>query len=182
MAKYSGVVGYISEKKWKDKTFYSFTLKGVDGFFGCGMTRPRFKVGGYVEFESEKNDKGFENVDLKTLKDSPSAPASSKDSAAPAAAPAGNSQKYVDFRAEADKQRQKSIHFQSAHKDAIELAKFMVDKEFVKLPAAVNKKYDAVLVLVENLTDKFFAQFESEHTVEEAPIEASDEVEVQEEE
>lgn len=160
--KFDGVVGYISEKSFGGKLLYSFTLRGVDGFFRTGEEKPKFKVGSYVTFEAEKDAKGNMQVDLASISGSVRKPADEK-------APSAEASKtvYVD-------NRQQAIHFQSAHKDAIEVAKFLVDKEMVKLPATTAKKMDAFMALVSDLTQKFFTEFESEHKVTEAAAESVD--------
>lgn len=151
MSKYEGVVGYISPTPKFGG--YSFTLKGIDGFFKYpGSERPAFKSLAYLSFEAD--DKKV--IDKSTLKS-----AYRKDEA-PTKLPEASVIK--DPRIEADKARQRSIHFQSAHKDAIEIARLCVDKELIKLPAAQAKKYDVLLALVDELTNRFFTQFEQGHT------------------
>lgn len=151
MAKYEGVVGYVNTTPKFGG--YSFTLKGVDGFFKYpGDKKPDFKSLAYVSFECDDR----KLVDKSTLK------TAYRQDAAPAALPPPGTIK--DPRIEADKARQRSIHFQSAHKDAIEITRLCVDKEIVKLPAAQAKKYDVLLALVDELTNRFFTQFENGST------------------
>jgi hypothetical protein len=52
--------------------------------------------------------------------------------------------------------RQNSIEYQSARRDAITLAAAMIEAGVVALPAAKDKKYDAYLELVGDLTVRLF--------------------------
>lgn len=158
MTQFKGSVGYIGEKRFGGKTFYSFTVKGTDGFFRLGTNKPAFKVNAQVEFEADdvKNVIG----EVKSLAER--GPSDGGDSTVAGA-------KVVNFREEADAKRQKSIHFQSAHKDAIEMAQHMISAETVKMPTTASKKYKATLDLINELTDYFFQQFEAGKT-EIAPV------------
>ncbi len=145
MSKHEGVVGYISSTPKYGS--YSFTIKGVDGFFKTGETRPPFKSGSFVRFEADDQ----KMVAMKTLE------SSFREDTTPSAAP----KVIIDPRLEQEKSRQRSIHFQSAHKDAIEITKLMMESESIKLPTTLKHRYDAVLALVDELTNRFFTQFEN---------------------
>lgn len=170
MEQFKGTVGYIGEKKWGTKTFFSFTIKGTDGFFRTGVVRPSFKQGGYIQFEADAQ----KNVDMNSIvsigERAPDEVVKEQSAKIGGMAPGT---KPIDFRAEADKARQKSIHYQSAHKDAIEVAKYAVEKGLIRLPVSAPKGYDAFLALIDDLTQQFFTKFESEHTVNSSP-EATD--------
>lgn len=155
MAQFKGSVGYIGEKVFGGKKFYSFTLKGTDGFFRLGTNKPAFKVGAYVEFEAD--EKMNVQGEVTSLAHRDPEIISGAAAATKAIAP-------INFREEADAKRQKSIHFQSAHKDAIEMAKFLVTGGFIAMPKTISKQYDAIAALVDMLTNHFYAQFEAGKT------------------
>lgn len=174
--KYEGVIGYVSEKPYQNVTLYSFTIKGIDGFFRCGQKKPKEKVGSYISFLAETDQKGNKNVDMESINGSVRQPAPPQNKDVPEGHQSSQPVKaYADAQAEKElrkqaweQQKQRSIHYQSAHKDAIELAKFIVEKDFIKLPTAYTSKYSALMALVDDLTNKFFADYELDHSFKEA--------------
>ncbi len=62
-----GVVARTFERAFGNKTMHSFTIKGVEGFFGTGA-RKAVEEGKSYEFEYSKNAKGFIDVNLSTLR------------------------------------------------------------------------------------------------------------------
>ncbi len=169
MSKFTGVVSKTVERSYKGKKLYSFFLRGHEGLFKLGETTPKFKEGSTISFEA--NEALIVEPNSITAAENAPATVVNKEKATATA--------FVDYRAEADKLRQRNINFQSAHKDAIEVAKFMIDKGFVKMPAKVADQYDVVLALVGELTTKFFNEFAVDHEPEtsetETEIKASEE-------
>lgn len=142
MSNYKGTVQKTYEKVFSGKTLFSFTLRGTKGFFRTGQTRPTFKEGGYISFEA---DDGL-NVDVSTIESLSHKEPEVTDSSKPVSA-------YVDR----EDFRQRSIIYQSARKDAIEVLNTMLAHDALRLPANTPKKYAALLAAVDALTVRFFA-------------------------
>src|SRR5712675_1263942 len=64
----SGTVKQVIERPWGQKTMYSLALLDHDSLYGFGPVNPKAKAGDKVEFEAEKNAKGYWQGDKATLK------------------------------------------------------------------------------------------------------------------
>lgn len=154
-----GVVGYVSPgKEFRGSTLYSFKLDGDDTWYGCGESKPGFSAGDMVMFDCNTMN-GRTTVMMESIK--------MKKGEAPVAAPkpAGKAwggkkdpakDQYWTDREAKDDARQKAITYQAARKDALTFLEMAVQAEGVKLPAASNKKYDALMAMVDELTLKFY--------------------------
>ena len=65
--KYEGTLEKIFEKaittRRGKKNVYSLKIDGNDNWFDCGFEKPAVEEGKYVQFEAERNDKGYWKVD-----------------------------------------------------------------------------------------------------------------------
>jgi hypothetical protein len=179
MSNFEGVVNYISEKPYKGVKLYSFTLKGQDGFFRTGETKPKIKVGSYVTFEAEEDARGNRNVDIESIKGTVRAPDGTTKSET---ITEKNQDKVVDFKAIAEKAKQQSIHFQAAHKVAVDVTNIAITQGLLKLPATPAKGYDALKKAVFALADEIYDRYEAGRNAPVASVADEEEVEVIEEE
>lgn len=117
-----------------------------------GFDEPKVKEGDYVKITASENDRGYLQADeVKALKN---APARSGGSAT--AAPSGNVST-----------TQRSIHYQSSRKDAIEVLKLLTSQDALPLSSAKTKageakRYDEIMALVDKLTVRFFNDAETQ--------------------
>jgi len=157
MLKFNGVISKTIERGGRNGgKLYSFFLRGQDGLFKLGTETMKFKEGAGIEFEA--NDKLEVNVE--SMKESVVKQATVADKTS---ASAGISA-FVDHRAEENAARQRNINYQSAHKDAIEVTKYLIDKEIIKLPIKTASQYDIVMATIEELTGTFYDVFSVDHT------------------
>ncbi len=63
----SGTVRTIQTKDWNGKILYTIILNNDSTYYGCGNFNPKAKPGDFVQFEANKNEKGFWQVDKNTL-------------------------------------------------------------------------------------------------------------------
>ena len=134
MTEHQGVVETVHQNK---AGFYSVKLP--DGWYGTGTkTAPSLKQGDMIKFEYSMNGQ-YKNLDIKTLVKLDSAPA-------------GDTQPKSTWVPEKD--RQKSIIFQSSRKDAIEIIKTAQAAGCLALPTKKADQFDALLALVDELTVK----------------------------
>ncbi|AUR81854.1 hypothetical protein NVP1015O_40 [Vibrio phage 1.015.O._10N.222.51.E5] len=71
---------------------------------------------------------------------------------------------YWNKRAEDDKKRQKCIEYQSSRNTAVELVGHLLKAELVALPTKKADKMDAVLALVDTLTDRYVGDVDAINT------------------
>lgn len=145
MAVVQGVVNKLMSRPWNDKTFHSFKINGDDRIFNTGTRKIRgIAEGKFVAFEVEKNQKGYWDVDGKTVevKDPPAN--------TPQADPTKQYKPDNEYWATKDK----IIELQACRNTAIELTKVLLDKEAVKIPAKADK-YQIITELVNKLTQEF---------------------------
>src|SRR5688572_1310279 len=81
----SGIVNTLEKNKYG---FYNFTLINDDIKYGAGKFPPKFSEGDFVEFEAKQNEKGFWNIDNRSVRASkPTESVQTAVKAAAAAAP-----------------------------------------------------------------------------------------------
>jgi hypothetical protein len=117
-------------------------IENEKGSFGTGVKRySNAQVGNAIEFEAEKNAKGYWEVkgDVLTI-ELPHA------TVATGAAP----KVVVDWDA-----KDRIIQLQSCRNSAIALVDVMIKNGFVKLPTKKDEQYDAVRELVAEITEQF---------------------------
>ena len=149
----TGVVGKVFNrgKMW--------SLQVGDEWYGNGFDEPACKEGEAVEFNwdsNTKNGRTYKNISKGSIKikqgAAPSAP-----SYAPPASPGA---------------RDVSIQYQSSRKDALVLFPLLVEAGAISLPKEKAAKYDAVLALVEEITNKFYIDIQT--TVENGGVDMED--------
>lgn len=143
--------GVVEKIFLNDKGFYN--CKIGSNWYGFGKYAPKFKEGDTVQFEYSMNGK-FANVDYKSVQ-VVSEGAPSVATAASNKASFSKDDYWLD-RAEKDIVNQKKIQYQSARKDALVVAGILLEQNAVTLPAAKNAKYDAILSLVDELTNTYY--------------------------
>lgn len=146
----SGEVQFISKSP---KGFYSVKLDDV--WYGYGMGKPKFDKGQEVTFTyTTKGD--FKIIDGDSVEVSAAAPKASTGG--------GKSQsdrdKYWTDKAESDKVQQRIREFHAARSTAVECVTALVNAGAIKLPATENKKYDALMSVVDELTNRFYTDIE----------------------
>lgn len=135
MSQVTGVVSSITPRQWNNKTLYSLTVSGVN--YGAGDRQPACSVGDTVSFTATKKG-DYNNIAPNTLQVVPAA----------AGAPATPAVSAHDVR-------QRIIQYQAARNSAITAVDILLKAEAIKLPAAQAKKADAILALIDELTDRF---------------------------
>lgn len=165
-----GVVSKVFVKDWDDGTkAYSFKLQGDDTFYRLGKITPQFAEGASIQFDAvTKGQNTYVN-------ESPAPWVGDGTSLAPAVQsvrqdsnggyykgsgkkPFGKSEEekaYWKGREVRDVTVQQKIEIQAARNAAIQTASFMWEKELVKVPTKQADKYDAFLVLVDQIADTF---------------------------
>jgi hypothetical protein len=178
MNTYTGFLTKIAIKEgrsgrgpWK---LYSGRVEKEDGteydkWLSFGFDAPKAKEGDYVEIQAETDAKGYEQVQsVKVLKNPP----------AKAAVPAGEG---PAVRGPASGGKERSIHYQSARKDAIEMLNCLIEKDALpitadKAKAGQAKRYEELMALVDKLTVRYFNDTETQRilttVVDEGAIEA----------
>jgi hypothetical protein len=159
-----GVVQKIIDKEWGETKFYSFFLKGQDGLYSLGEHSPTFKVGDSIKFDVKQKGKYLYAQDIVPWTDGATQTAptvgnvSRAYSGGRSAKSFGKSDEEKAYWANKDlvaAETQKRIEIQAARNAAIEAARFLIEKEFVKTPTKQADKYDTYLALVNQLTDEF---------------------------
>lgn len=135
MSTHKGVV----ETVIKNKAGY-FAVKLPDGWYGTGSKQdPGLAQGDMIQFEWSANGQ-YKNMDAKTLVKLDDAPAGTTQPRASGWVP--------------EKDRQKSIIYQSSRKDAIEIIKAASAIGCLPLPTKKADQFDSILALVDELTVK----------------------------
>lgn len=166
---YTGFVATISEKSGNGKrgrwTLYSAKIEKEDGteyddWISFGFDKPSLKKGDYVIITTNPDDRGYQKV---AHVEFPKNPPSKGSKAAPAgasanvAAPSGG--------------KERSIHYQSARKDAIEMINVLVSMDALPITSAKTKageakRYEELMELVDKLTVRYFNDTESQRILE----------------
>lgn len=164
MSVFKGFIAKIGEKSGKSNkgrawTIYSIKLEKEDGseldkWISAGFDKPSVREGDYVKIIAEENDKGYLNAsEIKKLKN---APARSKAAAGGSGGDGRGSQA-----------TQKSIHYQSARKDALNLVALLLAQDALPLTSAKGKAGEAkrfveLSALVDKLTVQYFFDAETQ--------------------
>ncbi len=168
MNEFNGVVQRIFHKVWQGKTFYSFTLSGVDGFFNTGMKKPPGE-GASVSFKAKQTPKGFLEVDFSTIayqNDGEPTKAAIPSRAYPKAAASSSSREgYWEAKGERDIQNDKLREIGASRNTAIAILDLMIRHEAIKLPA-VAKREEFLWEVIEKYKDKLMAKGESTDSAE----------------
>jgi hypothetical protein len=144
---------------------YSFFMKGQDGMYSLGERAPTFKEGDSIKFETDQKGKYLYAKDIVPWEGTGTGTAPPVQAVARSygrggfvGGKAGKSDEEKAYWANKDlvaAETQKRIEIQAARNAAIEAARFLVEKEYVKTPTKQADKYDAYLALVNQLTDEF---------------------------
>ena len=162
---YQGFISKISTKTGAGKrgpwTLYSGKIEKEDGteyddWISFGFDKPNAVEGDYVKVTTEADNKGYQKVtSLEKLKNAPAksgkGAASGKNS--DVAAPSGA--------------KERSIHYQSARKDAIEVLRTLMQVDALPLSSAKTKagetkRYEEIMALVDKLTVRYFHDTETQ--------------------
>ena len=147
MSDCSGEVQFVSKSQ---KGFHS--LKIDDVWYGYGMYAPKCEKGSTVSFSYEtKGD--FNIIDSKSFKVAEGAVSKPVVKSGGAA---GTRDKYWEDKAETDKVQQRIRETHAARSQAIETVGALVDAGAVKLPVKESGRYDALMALVDELTNRYF--------------------------
>lgn len=165
MNTYKGFIAAITTKTGLGRrgpwTLYSGKLEKEDGteypeWISFGFDKPTVQKGDYVKIETEEDGKGYQKV--KTCVQLKNPPAKAQPATKAVSAPSGGSSFDVN--------RQKSIHYQSSRKDAIEVLGLLIAKDALPMTAAKTKageaaRYEEIMALVDKLTVRYFNDTES---------------------
>lgn len=155
MGQVSGVVQKISPKQFNGKTFYSFAMSGVDGWFGTGMKKPPTE-GTSIKFNSKTNSRGYLEVDgsIEVLTDGSVQPAAGVAGAIKASAATGDGGKsaYWLGKENRDLTNDSLRNEGAARNTALSIVDLFVKTEAIKLPAAA-KREEFLLTLISRYTD-----------------------------
>ena len=159
MQEHSGVVERAGEKKWRDKTFFNFKLVDEDTLYLTGEKDLGVKEGDKVEFKYELFN---ERPNVKSLEVVGSGPVNkAKKSAGKAANDYKKKDDYWTQKAEDDKTRQVIISYQAANKTAVDIVKMALEQEAISLGTAKAKKFDALMQVVDEVTDTIFEKYQN---------------------
>lgn len=174
-----GVVFRVTEKAWSDFVFYTVKLDGVDGWYRMGKERYAniIEPGNTVKFGWKQDDNGNlvvvpGHVSLIAAGNGAPPPPSKPKATPKATGGGGSNQMSKQDWAEKDL----SIQYQSARKDALQYLSLVIDQESFKLPAKTKpvERLAALDGLLDLYTAKFFtdiagrsalARNEDEHEV-----------------
>lgn len=152
-----GFVSKILTRPYNGKTMYSLALVNQDGLFGFGAFPPKAGVGDKVEFDAEKNEKGYWQAKGGSLKVVAGASQESVQQA-PKASQAGSYAGKDDYwnRKEVRDLKQDELREIGATRNtAIEWIKLLLSQEALKLPAKAPDKEAALNALLEDTVTKF---------------------------
>lgn len=174
---FSGVVGKHFPKAFGNKTFYSFTLRGQDGFFNTGIKRPPAE-GVSVAFEADTNAKGYMEVNGKTLQIQSDNAASPAPTVSQYKRQVGGVQKdeYWQHKEDRDVRNDALRELGASRNTAISIVDLMVKHEAIKLPA-VAKREEFIWEVINRYTDKLMAKESETQDAEPAKQEAKVEAE-----
>ena len=135
MAEFTGVVGQVFNRG------EMWSLKIGEEWYGCGRDQPQVQDGQTVTLEYKENTKGdrtYKNVIKNTIK--------VVSGATSEAASSSNSVSSRDV----------SIQYQSSRKDALAILPLLIENAAVPIQSKSGDKYDAILAVVVELTNKFY--------------------------
>lgn len=153
---YSGVIGRVGEKQFNGKTFYSFTLKGQEGWYNTGVKKP-YSEGTTVKFEAAPNQKGYLTVSgsLEVLKDGE--PGSAGTVAQTVSKDSGSGSRaggvYWDRKEARDIVNDAARELGASRNTAISIIDLGLRNEVYKLPAAA-KREEFFFTLLDRITNR----------------------------
>lgn len=152
------VIGVIEDVVGRQTSYGTMWDVHINGQrFGSGKVKPKFEKGECVKFRITRNG-NFQNVAPGSMeKHEGSAPTANTELVKELDKPqqqTPTSQTYADK----DRERQTSIIFQSARKDAIEVAKLLVQADCIgfKSTSKWGDKHDIVMAKINDLTRTFY--------------------------
>lgn len=181
MSVYTGFLKKINEKTGRGKrgpwTLYSGKIEKEDGteyddWISFGFDKPAVKEGDYVTITTKEDAKGYQKVE--TVEQHKNAPAKAGAAAASragsnVAAPSGG--------------KERSIHYQSARKDAITMVECLIQMDALPITSAKTKageakRYDELMDLVDKLTVRYYNDTETQRILETVADEGANEEDI----
>lgn len=173
MSEYSGVVQRILTRNWGNKTFWSFTLSGVDGIFGTGIKKPPME-GASVVFQANQNPKGYLEVDTKSIQyKTDGAPSTAEraleasqasitaakhsNGSPPLTAPRASQSGYWEDRAKRDLVNDAARELGASRNTALNFIDIALKHEVFKLPAQA-KREEFLWALLDHYTAKLMGK------------------------
>lgn len=154
MSNQQGVVKWAGSKDIKGRTYFSFNLVDIDGFFRCGTRDPNVNKGDAIEFTFEVDPKWGNQVDTKTVKVVDSAPeVAPAPLVQPASKVAVGRDDYWANKELADVSRQKIISLQAATNTATSIVTAALAADVLPLPTKKAEKFDALVFMIHELAD-----------------------------
>ena len=152
-----GIVKKIISKPWGDKTMYSLALTDTEGLFGFGNHNPKTKAGDLVEFDAEKNQKGYWQAKGATLHvvQAGLEVVSNGSSVASVARSSGGREEYWEAKEKRDIKQNELREIGATRNTAIEWLKLLIEKEAIKLPAKVADREQLLNDLLNDYINKF---------------------------
>lgn len=120
--------------------FYNIKLQDGD-WYGYGKNKPDFDKGNQIEFEYVENGK-FKNIEAKTV-----TVAKPTVTVAPSTSGSGG----TDWDS-----KDKRIQWMSSRNTALEIIKLGFEQGALKLPTKANEKFDALMGIVDEVTENLF--------------------------
>lgn len=153
-----GVVKWAGGKDIKGRTYFSFNLVDIDGFFRCGTNDPKVSAGDTVSFAYEIDPKWGNQVDTKSIEVVDSAPTTTTKTPAAGGKAVGRDEYWANKEA-ADVDRQKIISLQAATNIATNIVTAALAAEVLALPAKKAEKFDALLAMVNTVADSLVVRY-----------------------
>jgi len=155
MNEYAGTVTTVTDRKWGDKTLYSFKVKGSDVWF-------RTEIAAVVEGETIrfKGAKPTTITEINTcsedyvveLNDAAPSTVQGASVSASAAAPPTNSPDYWRWKQMVDLENQDQFLWRDARADATRIICAALDNDVIALGAAKGKKLDILVAQIAEVT------------------------------
>ena len=142
----------VVEKVFPNKAGYYGVLVGGT-WYGAGKKHPNINQGDFISFTYSMNGK-YANLDVNSIEKK-----ESSSGAAPSVAAVAKGNQRDDYwnkKAEKDENVQASINWQAARNAAINAVGMMLQNDIVAVPAAKAKKYDVVMSLIDELSERYF--------------------------
>ena len=157
----TGVVKWAGGKDIKGRTYFSFSLVDVDGFFRCGTDNPNVNKGDSVSFNYDIDPKWGNQVDKNSIKVVDSAPAQAPASKGTSAGTAVSRDDYWANKEAADVDRQKIISLQAATNIATNIVTAALSADILALPTKKAEKFDALVAMVNQVADDLVVRYVS---------------------
>ena len=142
----------------------TFSIKVGGEWYGCGFKRPDVEENDFIEFTWDANGK-YRNANVDSIKKVAAAAAERAPAIPTSSAPMGQDD-YWGRKESRDLDTQKRIQLQASRNAALEATRILVDTGAVKLPATQNKKYEAILAVIDEITARFYHQTSELYVVE----------------